>query len=218
MTAGHLLFPLVCCFHPFYSLLLDADPVLFAQVVQWLSDAHAVDVKVVDMFEQPSGIPDGGSNGTRSISGTTSTDAAAVLEETYAHRGKGRGSDAGRQAGGSDAGSHMSRSTSVAGSGPDAGSVPDGQWMVIATAKSQRHAYACGEAVRFQARDLLNAHWERAPLDGPPSATGLAPPRPQLIGGRGMDWVVVDIGHVTVHVLTADARKFYRLEALHSGA
>ncbi|GAX86003.1 hypothetical protein CEUSTIGMA_g13419.t1 [Chlamydomonas eustigma] len=86
-------------------------------------------------------------------------------------------------------------------------------WVVLATAPSQRQVYVCGEAVRVQARasvNVLKSHLK------PELGTCMKLPCPTLVGGRGMDWVVVDAGPVTAHVLTYEARKFYDLEELLS--
>ena len=63
----------------------------------------------------------------------------------------------------------------------------------------------------LQARDALEQY--RRSLDAAQAARARVP-RPQLVGGRGMDWVAVDAGAVVVHLLTERARRYYDLEAL----
>lgn len=85
-------------------------------------------------------------------------------------------------------------------------------WVIVATASSQRHAYTCAEAVRTQARAALETcRSSVAPQD---DSVGLRLPLPQLMGGRGMDWVAVEAGHVVAHILTERARRYYQLEEL----
>lgn len=106
--------------------------------------------------------------------------------------------------------------------------------VVLATGASQRQAYACAEAVRWQltqkARALLDSQQQQpaeaasaAPLQqpgaggpqqarGPPA--GAALPRLEVAGGASSDWLALEAGPVVVHVFTARARAYYDLEGL----
>lgn len=69
--------------------------------------------------------------------------------------------------------------------------------MLVATGTSQRHVRSLAENVRLNAK-----------------AAGHAP-----LGVEGddrSDWVLVDLGDVIVHVMTAEKRDFYSLEKLWS--
>lgn len=69
--------------------------------------------------------------------------------------------------------------------------------MIIATGTSQRHVNALAENVRLMAK--------RA--DYPPLG---------VEGDSTSDWVLVDLGDVIAHVMTAEKREFYDLEKLWS--
>ncbi|MEH6345118.1 MAG: ribosome silencing factor [Bermanella sp.] len=71
--------------------------------------------------------------------------------------------------------------------------------MIIATGTSSRHAQALAENVSEKAK-----------------AAGEMPLGSE---GRGdSDWVLIDLGDVVVHVMTAQSREYYDLESLWSGA
>ena len=69
--------------------------------------------------------------------------------------------------------------------------------MIIATGTSQRHVNALAENVRLAAKAA-----EYPPLG--------------VEGDSGSDWVLVDLGDVIAHVMTAEKREFYDLEKLWS--
>jgi ribosome-associated protein len=69
--------------------------------------------------------------------------------------------------------------------------------MIIATGTSSRHAQALAENVSEKAK-----------------AAGEMPLGSE---GRGdSDWVLIDLGDVVVHVMTAQSREYYDLESLWS--
>ena len=70
-------------------------------------------------------------------------------------------------------------------------------FMVIVTATSERHANALASYVLEKAKEK-----------------GLTPPG--LEGEKGSDWVLLDLGDVILHSMTAKAREFYQLEKLWS--
>lgn len=70
-------------------------------------------------------------------------------------------------------------------------------YMVIATATSERHASALAEYVLVKVKDA-----------------GFKPLG--IEGQQGSDWVLLDLGDVILHVMTAQAREFYQLEKLWS--
>ncbi len=67
--------------------------------------------------------------------------------------------------------------------------------MLVATGTSNRHVRAIAEAVALQAK-----------------RAGMAPLGVE--GDSNSDWVLVDLGDVIVHVMQAQARKFYDIEGL----
>ncbi|MCK5121596.1 MAG: ribosome silencing factor [Methylomarinum sp.] len=70
-------------------------------------------------------------------------------------------------------------------------------YMVLVTATSERHA-----------KSLCNYVLEKIKENGltPLGVEGL----------QGSDWVLLDLGDVILHVMTAQAREFYQLEKLWS--
>ncbi|MEW5310885.1 MAG: hypothetical protein WDW38_002641 [Sanguina aurantia] len=80
--------------------------------------------------------------------------------------------------------------------------------MVVGTGMSTKHTQACAEAVRYQIKDKLTAlalgglHGDIVPE---------APPRSRI---SSSDWAAVEAGRLAVHVLTEQARGYYRLEEL----
>ncbi|GLC35659.1 hypothetical protein PLESTM_000351500 [Pleodorina starrii] len=109
------------------------------------------------------------------------------------------------------------------------GSGSAASFMVIATALSQRHAYACAEAVRYQVRERLEELASGSePGSGSGSGSGSAAGwaaldaslrgAPSVSGFNGADWLSLEAGRVQVHVLTPQARRYYRLEELLAGA
>lgn len=69
--------------------------------------------------------------------------------------------------------------------------------MLVATGTSKRHVRSLADQVRTQAKNA-----GEAPLGVEGEETG--------------DWVLVDLGDVIVHVMTAEMREFYALEKLWS--
>lgn len=69
--------------------------------------------------------------------------------------------------------------------------------MVIAEATSKRHVKALADKLGVAAKEA-----------------GLMPLGRE--GDKDSDWTLVDLGSVVVHIMTADARKFYDLEGLWS--
>jgi ribosome-associated protein len=68
-------------------------------------------------------------------------------------------------------------------------------YMVIATGTSERHVHSLCEYVVEKAK-----------------SHGLKPLGVE--GGPGSEWVLVDLGDVILHVMTAQTREFYQLEKL----
>lgn len=69
--------------------------------------------------------------------------------------------------------------------------------MLVATGTSQRHVRSLAESVRTSLKEAGHA-----PLG--------------VEGDHTSDWVLVDLGDVIVHVMTAEKRDFYALEKLWS--
>ena len=70
-------------------------------------------------------------------------------------------------------------------------------YMVLVTGTSNRHLMSMCENVAEKAKE-----------------NGVIPLG--LEGGIGADWVLLDLGDVIVHAMTAQAREFYQLEKLWS--
>lgn len=70
-------------------------------------------------------------------------------------------------------------------------------YMVIATGTSDRHILSLCQYVSEKVEE-----------------SGMKPLG--IEGGQGSDWVLLDLGDVIVHVMTAQAREFYQLEKLWS--
>lgn len=70
-------------------------------------------------------------------------------------------------------------------------------YMVVATGTSDRHIRSLCEYVSEKVKEH-----------------GLKPLG--IEGDQGSDWVLLDLGDVIVHVMTAQAREFYQLEKLWS--
>lgn len=68
-------------------------------------------------------------------------------------------------------------------------------YMVIVTSTSERHAKALAEYVSVEMKEN-----DFVPLG--------------IEGQQGSDWVLLDLGDVILHVMTAQAREFYQLEKL----
>ena len=80
-----------------------------------------------------------------------------------------------------------------------AGKSSIGDYMVIATGRSDRHVGAIAD----QVLDKLREHGVR---------------RVRSEGQPQCDWVIVDTGDVIVHVFRAEVREFYNLEKMWSAA
>ena len=70
-------------------------------------------------------------------------------------------------------------------------------FMVVVTSTSERHAKALSEYVLEKVKE-----------------NGFTPLGVE--GQQGSDWVLLDLGDVILHVMTAQAREFYQLEKLWS--
>ncbi len=70
-------------------------------------------------------------------------------------------------------------------------------YMVIVTATSERHAQSLADYVLIDVKEH-----------------GLTPLGVE--GQQGSDWVLLDLGDVILHVMTAQSREFYQLEKLWS--
>lgn len=85
--------------------------------------------------------------------------------------------------------------------------------LVLATGLSQRHAYACAEAVAWQLRERASMLLGAAVAQQDQTLL----PALAVLGDAGADWCVVDAGPLVVHVMTPRARQFYDLEGLWGG-
>ena len=72
-----------------------------------------------------------------------------------------------------------------------------GDYMVIASGRSDRHVGAIAEQVQ---RKLREAGKSRARIEGQPQC----------------DWVLIDAGDIIVHVFRPEVREFYNLEKMWS--
>jgi ribosome-associated protein len=72
-----------------------------------------------------------------------------------------------------------------------------GDYMVIASGRSDRHVGAVAEQVQ---RRLKEEGFGKARLEGQPQC----------------DWVLIDIGDIIVHVFRPEVREFYNLEKMWS--
>ena len=70
-------------------------------------------------------------------------------------------------------------------------------YMVVVTSTSERHAKALSDYVLEKVKEK-----------------GFLPLGVE--GQKGSDWVLLDLGDVILHVMTAQAREFYQLEKLWS--
>lgn len=68
-------------------------------------------------------------------------------------------------------------------------------YMVIATGTSERHIKALSDYVSIAAKEK-----------------GMQPLG--IEGGSGAEWILVDLGDVILHLMTAQTREFYQLEKL----
>ena len=73
-----------------------------------------------------------------------------------------------------------------------------GDYMVIASGRSDRHVGAVAEQIQ---RKLKEAGHAKARIEGQAHC----------------DWVVIDIGDIIVHVFRPEVREFYNLEKMWSG-
>lgn len=72
-----------------------------------------------------------------------------------------------------------------------------GDYMLIASGRSDRHVGAIAEQVQ---RKLKDEGYGRARIEGQPQC----------------DWVLIDIGDIIVHVFRPEVREFYNLEKMWS--
>lgn len=70
-------------------------------------------------------------------------------------------------------------------------------YMMVVTSTSERHAKALSDYVIVKVKE-----------------EGMTPLGVE--GQQGSDWVLVDLGDVIVHIMTAQSREFYQLEKLWS--
>ncbi len=70
-------------------------------------------------------------------------------------------------------------------------------YMVVVTATSERHAKSLAEYALVEVKER-----------------GIKPLG--MEGQQGSDWVLLDLGDIILHVMTAQAREFYQLEKLWS--
>lgn len=68
-------------------------------------------------------------------------------------------------------------------------------YMIICTGRSSKHIKAIADSVAIKAKEQHASHV-------------------RIEGERDSEWVLVDLGDVVVHVMTATARTFYSLEDL----
>jgi ribosome-associated protein len=73
-----------------------------------------------------------------------------------------------------------------------------GDYMVIASGRSDRHVGAVAEQIQ---RKLKEEGYAKARIEGQAHC----------------DWVVIDIGDIIVHVFRPEVREFYNLEKMWSG-
>jgi ribosome-associated protein len=73
-----------------------------------------------------------------------------------------------------------------------------GDFMVIASGRSDRHVGAVAEQIQ---RKLKDEGYAKARIEGQAHC----------------DWVVIDIGDIIVHVFRPEVREFYNLEKMWSG-
>ena len=72
-----------------------------------------------------------------------------------------------------------------------------GDYMVIASGRSDRHVGAIAEQLQHKLKD---AGYGRARIEGQPQC----------------DWVLIDAGDIIVHVFRPEVREFYNLEKMWS--
>ncbi len=72
-----------------------------------------------------------------------------------------------------------------------------GDYMVIASGRSDRHVGAIAEQVR---QNLKDKGYDRVRIEGVPAC----------------DWVLIDAGDIIVHVFRPEVRDFYNLEKMWS--
>ena len=72
-----------------------------------------------------------------------------------------------------------------------------GDYMVIASGRSDRHVGAIAEQIQ---RKIKEQGYGRARIEGQPQC----------------DWVLIDIGDIIVHVFRPEVREFYNLEKMWS--
>lgn len=72
-----------------------------------------------------------------------------------------------------------------------------GDFMVIASGRTDRHVGAIADQIQKKLKDL-------------------GYPRARVEGLEGCDWVLIDTGDIIVHVFRPEVREFYNLEKMWS--
>jgi len=79
-----------------------------------------------------------------------------------------------------------------------AGKTSIGDYMIVASGRSDRHVGAVADKVKEKLREAGHG-------------------RARVEGSETCDWVLIDTGDIIVHVFRPEVRKFYNLEKMWSG-
>ena len=80
-----------------------------------------------------------------------------------------------------------------------AGKTSIGDFMIVATGRSDRHVGAIADKIKEKIREAGHG-------------------RPRAEGQETCDWVLIDTGDIIVHLFRPEVREFYNLEKMWSGA